>query len=193
MRSVLVLAVICQVAHAAPPGLTEEEPPAPVVRPQQATQEPTSSTPALDSYHAQIVLADALSWTLMFIAINSSSNDRAEAFAKLSVTSYVVGGPIVHLTKDRGKRALGSITLRLALPIVGVMVAGAVTDHGDCFDCGDNNEAVGLGLLFGAIAASALDAGLIAKGEPAKPSQTAWTPTVHTMQGGLTLGVFGQF
>jgi hypothetical protein len=190
MRSVLVLAVLCQLAHAAPPGLTEEDPPAPT-RTHEAA--PPPGAPALEPYRAQIILADALAGTMMFIAVNSSSDGRAEAFAKLGMTAYVVGGPIVHLTKDRGKRALGSITLRLSLPIVGVMLAGALTDHGDCYGCGDNNEAVLGGLLLGAIAASAIDAGLIAKGEPAKQPQAAWTPTVRATQGGLALGVGGRF
>lgn len=194
MRVVVVLGLLCGIASAAPPGMAEEEPPRPPVAARAlAPTEPVG--PPVEAYRAQTILADCLAGTFLFIAANSSSQERGEAFAKLSLTTYIFGAPIVHLTKNRGKHALGSITMRVAFPFVGMLVGGAMNDSNDCYDsCTPQlTDEMAYGALAGAVAASALDAIYLAKGEPGKPIQSALTPTVRSTRGGVAFGLAGSF
>ena len=50
-----------------------------------------------------------------------------------------------------------------------------------------------LGALVGALAASAVDSLYLAKGDPAPPAHTAWTPTARISQTGVALGIRGSF
>ena len=177
MRVVVVLALLCRVAYATPPGISEEEPP-------------------VASYRAQTVLADALAGAVMFAAYNSHDDARAQALAKLGISAYVLGGPIVHLSKNRGKRALASIAMRIGLPILGgILGDGMTADNCEYYSCGNDapSDEQMFGVLVGAVAASTIDALYLAKGDPPAPAHAALAPTARLTQGGVALGVRGSF
>lgn len=107
----------------------------------------------------------------------------------LGPTLFVVGGPAVHASKQRGTMALASAGLRLGLPSA---LAAAGWHLADDFDSRPS-RAIGLGLI-GLLTASVIDATVLA-GPPA--SKTARTSPVqvgvaHT-HNGVALGVSGRF
>jgi len=194
--AVVVLAVISRVASASPPGLTEVTPPG--LTPPGGELTPPPVPPRVESYRAQTLVADGIAAGLMITAFDVD-NDSSAALAKLSIITYVFGAPLVHLTKDRGRRALGSITMRIGLPIVGGMLGHAMAAKPTCEAYYDScetelyTEELAYGVLAGVIAASALDAIYLAKGDPPAKPQAAWTPVARATQNGFALGVSGTF
>ena len=190
MRVAFVLLMLCQLAHASPPGLTPEVAPAPQAPP-----------PGVKSYRAQTLLADGIAAGLLVVAINEN-DESSEALAKLSLGTYMFGAPIVHLTKNRGSRALASMAMRIGFPIVGGFLGHSMRPKTTCdtyYDdyCEDDmpSDELVLGVIVGVIAASAVDAIYLAKGDEPKqqPPEPGWTPTARATQGGLALGVRATF
>ncbi|HEY5946129.1 MAG TPA: hypothetical protein VIV40_11590 [Kofleriaceae bacterium] len=191
-----VLALTCQLAYAEAPGETPEVTP-PGLAP---TVAPTPAKPALKSYRAQTLLADGIAVGLMVVAFDTDNSDTAEALAKLSIGTYAFGAPLVHLTKERSGRALASLTMRIGFPIIGGFLGDSLRAKSNCdpyYDyCGDDEGPSGelvLGVLAGIVAASAVDAAYLARGETPKPAEPSWTPTARATQNGFALGVSGSF
>jgi hypothetical protein len=191
-----VIVLTSQLAHATPPGLTPTTPPG--LTPEQApAPAPTPAEPGLESYRGQVLAADGIAVGLMLVAIDKESDGNdGEAFAKLSLGTYLFGAPLVHLTKNRAGRALASAAMRIGFPILGGMLGDSMKPKQVCYDyCneGPSDELV-LGVLAGVVAASAVDAIYLAKGDPPKPAaQPAWTPDARPTQGGFLLGVRAPF
>jgi hypothetical protein len=95
------------------------------------------------------------------VLIGGASAD-AGAIAGIGALGAVAGAPVVHVIHDRPGAAVGSLGLRLALPIIGAAVgAGAANcskDH-EMF-CGLGEVAVGF--MIGATAAVVIDASVLA-------------------------------
>ncbi len=88
----------------------------------------------------------------------------------LGALGYGLGPPIVHLANDRPGAAVGSLGLRLGLPLVGA-ITGAFATKGS-----DNFIGVFVGAVVGAVVAIALDASLLAwktEASPASPSKAS--------------------
>lgn len=174
-------------AYADPPGMTPEVAPAP-----QPAQPGDRGVPG---YRGWTLGADAAAVGLLLVAADRED----EGLAKLSLATYLLGAPLVHVMKDRPTRGLTSLGLRVGLPIVGAMLGEALHSEPQCesgydyVDCSDgpSDEAV-LGVVVGIIAASAIDSVYLAKGEAPKP-QPQWSPSVRGTQGGFALGVNGRF
>jgi hypothetical protein len=181
------LALTSQIAHAAPPGMTplvsEEQPPAP---PPQGVQ----------SYRGQTLLADGIAAGLVLVLV-TKQDKSSEAFGKLGLATYALGAPIIHLTKSRTGHALVSVTMRIGLPIAGALLGNAMDDGFECHIdvCDDNSpsDEMVLGVVAGFVAASALDAIYLAKGDAPKQPEPSWSPTARATPGGFALGVRGSF
>ncbi|HEY5926812.1 MAG TPA: hypothetical protein VIV11_34230 [Kofleriaceae bacterium] len=195
MRVTLVLVLLCQLAHASPPGLT------PVgITPEVTPVAPPPADEGLPSYRAQTLIADGIAAGLLLVAINED-NDNSEALAKLSLGTYLFGAPLVHLTKNRSGRALASVTMRIGFPVIGGLLGESMRPKPECdtyYDdyCQDDlvgpSEEMVVGVILGVLAASVVDSAYLARGEAPKP-QPQWTPTAHASPGGFALGVNGTF
>lgn len=202
VAAVAVVALTCQLAHANPPGT---EPPStliapepyPVVTPPGLTPVVTAPPPApgVASYRGQTLLADGIAAGLLIVALSSDDYDSAESMGKLSLGTYALGAPIIHLTKGRTGHALASVAMRIGFPIIGGLLGDKMSNDYECYDdfCESNNDGqIVLGIFAGAITASALDAIYLAKGDAPK-REPAWTPTARASQSGFSLGVLGKF
>jgi hypothetical protein len=163
MRSLVVLLVLVATAHADPPSMTVPLAPPPAAADQGDT----------DSYRLQTALCDVAAVAMFTIAAKSEDGDAA---ADLGLAMYVAGGPIVHLIHHHNGRAVASLALRVALPVV-VGAVGAALASGQCSnddDCGF--AALGgavIGGVVGAAAASAIDIGYLSRSEDAPATRPA--------------------
>jgi hypothetical protein len=79
--------------------------------------------------------------------------------------------------------------MRVGLPLAGVMIGDMLPrDCGPTGDCNRPPAAIYVGLGAGLVAATAVDAIFLAKGEDA-----SWTPVATPTRDGLAFGVAGQF
>lgn len=91
------------------------------------------------------------------------------ALVGLGVLGYAIGAPIVHGAHGRGGAALGSLALRVGLPIAGAAIGAQIkkgcshspSSNADSFDICLDFGYMGEGLVTGMLLASALDAGLL--------------------------------
>jgi hypothetical protein len=152
----------------------------------------SSEETVVPSYRNQTLAADGIAVGLIVI----SGAVENGAVAGVGVGVYLVGAPFVHLTKERrGLHALASVAMRVGLPLAGVLIGDRIPQ-----DCGGSPcmasppPGVLVGLLAGAVTASALDAIFLAKGDAPKTApQPGWTPVAAPTQDGFALGVAGQF
>ena len=107
-------------------------------------------------YGWQILVTDSAS-VAVFTAGASASRT---SLLVLGLAGYLAAAPIVHLAHGRPGAAVGSLAIRVLLPILGV-AAGAAIDGGQCRElCIPLGAVVGFGL--GAVVASAIDIVLLA-------------------------------
>lgn len=183
MRLAAAVLLVPAIATAEPPGLT---PPAAPLAPQ-------GDQPLVESYRAQVVAADALA----SLASLAAAHTHTPGVGVIGLATYVLGAPLVHLAHGRGTRALGSVALRVGLPLATVGVIAA-TRHPDCSASADVCDDADLGALMiglagSLVAASVIDAVFLAEGDEPPPARS-WAPTLApTTSGGLTLGVGGAF
>jgi hypothetical protein len=105
-------------------------------------------------YGYQILAIDTLAVTAVLV---DGAADWGGAAAIPAYFVYVVAPPSVHsLAHGREGAALGSLGLRLALPIGGAVVAAETCDGGECV------ASATTGLVLGAALATFIDAGLLA-------------------------------
>jgi len=113
--------------------------------------------------------------------------------------TYALGGPIVHCAHDRVGTALGSLALRVALPVSGGLLGwslGEGSSRGCTGDmCGLGAALGGLALGFGAgmFFASLIDIkGLAYEAAPTTPApKVALVPTIDPKKGSVGLNVQG--
>ncbi len=159
-------------AFAEPPGLTPVTEPAP---------EPVGS------YRLEVAAVDAS--VVAALALGHGSG----AVGGFALATYAVGAPLVHVLHGRPGAAARSMGLRAGMPILGGLVGYGLLSMGHG-NSGDDISpgAVGaiLGVFAGAIAASAIDIGVLAKGDDVPRVGPAVTPTTN---GGMTFGLSGRF
>lgn len=160
-----------------------------------AEQPASSGTP---SYRALTIGADFLAVGMFAYAVDDNDDD----LLTLSLGTYALGAPLVHLIKGRTGTALASVGMRLGFPLVGAMLGEALHTEPKCQvgyveDCGfeqsPSDEAV-LGLLVGIGTAMVVDSAYLARGDkPKAPPRPQWSPTLRASQGGFALGAAGTF
>lgn len=134
-------------------------------------------------YGLQVLGVDAAVFT-----IAAATRDGADG-ARIGLT-WVVTGPAVHAAHGHVDRALGSLGMRIALPIIGAYV-GSAADH--CTSCqGDRGLVIGGGL--GLVAAEVIDV-LSANDEIEVPLRRDFVmaPVVRATSSDWSVGLAGQF
>lgn len=155
-------------------------------------------------YGHQVLAADLAS--VGFIVAGAAADQPSVAWIGLG--GLALGGPAVHLVHDRPGTALGSLGLRLGLPVLGAVVghtaAGTCRERpdsrsllGDCFLHGFAEAAAGS--MIGMGVASALDIGVLSH-EETKPRRfqegprvASFAPSVDPRAGSASLNLAGVF
>jgi hypothetical protein len=126
-------------------------------------------------YGWQTLSVDALPAGLFVGALVSKGETQVQFWGTGALT-FALGGPLVHVLHDRPLAGLGSLGLRVGLPVLGMAIGLPFASLNPCPDlpgtrC-ERTTATPLivGGLVGLAGASALDAGFLAYGAP---SQTA--------------------
>jgi len=146
-------------AHAAD-RVPEAAPRAPTV----AGQQHSGLAPALTVprwYGWETLATDGAALLVAVTALRADDDSRS-VLALSSVALYGLGGPIVHLTRDNGWQALGSLLLRGGLPVAGG-AAGVALERCDNSDeedfCGLSGAI--LGGLAGVVSAMVIDSAVL--------------------------------
>ena len=174
--------------------------------PSSSPSSPAASAPSPHErwYGYQTLLADAGALAVLVAGVAAHDRGTGQGIQIAAGAVYVVGGPLVHLAHGRAQASLGSLGLRVGVPLAGGLIgigvaALAPDDDGDEYVVG-----TALGVLGGAAGAVALDAMLVAwerdpRGapEPAASVPTAsrngWHPSLILTAARVQLGVVGVF
>ena len=151
-----------------------------------ADDAPTSWTPSdPGSYRLEVLALDASAVAGVAMGHNSAT------VVGLSIATYALGAPILHLAHHRPGNAFGSFVLRAGLPVVAAAVGWSLAGgYGGNSEIPSGAGGAALGLVVGVITASSIDIGVLSKAEPAPQVAPAITPTAH---GGMTVGLTGSF
>jgi hypothetical protein len=181
VSSLFVLASLTSAAAAEPPGLTPEA-------------APRDTTVEVPSYRLQTALADGA--VLMAAVALDKSNPCGSASVAVALGGYLLAAPIVHIAHDHSDRAAESFALRVALPLLGGFIGNAIGKSQCSYNC-DNDADIALtalGVMTGAVAASAVDIGYLSRGETVTRSAPRWSPRIAAGPNGeLRVGVGGTF
>ena len=152
------------------------------------------------SYARQTLVVDGLAFSLLIAGAAAEGPNGEDTTATgvlwaIGGPTALLGSPIVHLIHGRGLAAAGSLGLRYGLAMVGSFAGVAVADQ----MCGSGEAfcslgGLGPGLLVGLVAASAIDAALIAREtvEVHRPAPSI-APSIGVTRGGATLSLGGAF
>jgi hypothetical protein len=144
-------------------------------------------------YGAPILIADAAAAG----AILASVYFRSDTLIGAGLVSFAGVPPVVHALHRRGGRGLGSLGLRLGLPIVGAFIGGGLVDRSKCHI--EDDGCVLAGVLTGAgigMALAAIADQFLAFDRHetrAKPSAFAIAPTLSVGRTGGSVGLAGAF
>jgi hypothetical protein len=143
-------------------------------------------------------VADGASLAILAAGAASSS----APLAIVGVAGWFLASPVVHVSHAGVGRGLGSLALRIGLPVVGILIANIASDGcwrepGASDNC--DTAAQAEGLLLGAVAAEVLDVAWLARdARPVEPAphgsdhpfaQLVVSPAV----GGASVGLVGRF
>jgi hypothetical protein len=117
-------------------------------------------------YGPHTLAADAIPASLFLLAI-PVDNDSEAGFWATGAVAFAVGAPGVHLAHGQPWAALGSLGMRLSVPIVGMFIGAKIDESlpmkcGPMLDCEMSSTYLTAGGLIGAAAVSAIDASLVA-------------------------------
>jgi len=159
-------------------------------------------------YGWQTLLADAgviALWSAAYAVdeakYGSSSPQSYDVGTNLLVASgvavYFLGGPAIHWAHGHGRKGLGSLGLRVGLP-VGGLIAGVLLGSVACGS--SDNEFVpcpavigALGFLGGAVAAPIVDAAVVAREPVTEPTRSQLQAAFVPSGGGGTFVLAGRF
>lgn len=157
--------------------------------------QPPPSPISTESYGAEIVGCD-----LAGLVVTWALATKAQGWAALS---YFAASPVVHSVHGNFGRALGGLLLHVASPAAGVLV-GLAMERSICSSSDEDYcglAVVGMGFMGGMIAATAIDAAVLARKVPVHSSsspassQASLTPTFSLARagGGALAGIAGRF
>jgi hypothetical protein len=169
-----------------------------------STSTARAEPPAIDSglapervsYRWQIVLADIAAVSAALVSAQPGI-DREDEFRAAGYGTFALGAPIIHAANGHGRRAIGSLALRVGLPLLGAYV-GAKFLHPNCPPdaslCGDAHPHSGvvIGVGAGVVTALIVDTWLLAR-PTVRSSKRGWSPTASTGNHSATVGVAGRF
>jgi hypothetical protein len=146
-------------------------------------------------YGTPMLVADATALAAFGVAPHLEGTNAPTALVVSGLAAYVVVSPVVHLLHDHGDRALGSLALRLGLPILGAMMG--IPLGGSCHT--DDDSCVSRGLYYGTLiglGTAAIVDQLMAfdrRERPARSHGLSVAPTLAIGGGGGSLGLAGAF
>jgi hypothetical protein len=141
-----------------------------------------------------LLLVDAGATGLSLVVRETASRgDRSAAWATLTLTSYVIGPPLVHGSHGHGRRALASLGLRVAAPLLLGALGARLRPAPPCETCRETIRSDGAvaGLTAGVLLAMAADAALLG-GAPraaAAPRSGGWAPVVSASPRGAVVSL----
>jgi hypothetical protein len=145
-------------------------------------------------YGWQTLLADTASFAVFFTAAHHDSTGAVD----LGMGTFALVPPVIHLAHENAGGAGLSVALRLGLPLAGGLIGNAAANPKDDWQPLID---IYLGALLGAVAASIVDASVLAYdarplAPPSpKPDTKAFrvAPSVGALRGGLSAGLTGTF
>jgi hypothetical protein len=168
--------------------------PAPLVAPSSQGAATPDAQPESETqwYGGRLMLVDGLSVAAMIMG--GGSGVTAVGFGGIFLAA-----PIVHLTEGRAGAAFGSLGLRVAMPLAGMFIGGAIYSAGhqgdaSCRCMGGIAEAAG-GAMLGLLGAMALDYAFLGLKPSAEGPRAgiAIVPTATIAQNAGSLGLAGRF
>jgi hypothetical protein len=150
-----------------------------------------------ERYAEQIIAADMVALTL---AVGGHETDH-DATRGVGLGVGVSAAPLIHVAQGNYRGAVSSLGLRVALPLATAWLTNKITPDRVCFTpmgshdfCGGEDRigsATMVGLTVGLVAASVLDASLVAK----KPARTGreWRPVVTFKNQSVGIDVAARF
>ena len=163
-----------------------------LVRDNEAWQDPTKAKAAKKRwYGGPILVTDGIAYGS--IALGFGVWETAPVAIPIGVLTYALGGPIVHMAHGNWGRSAISMGVRVASPIVGLAIGANAqnSNYDDSSGGGDRAEALLGGVFVGMLAATLVDAALIAY-EPVSESPTV-APTVSLGKDHAFIGATGTF
>lgn len=159
---------------------------------------PEASQTATESYGGQIVTADVAGLLLTVLVGNLAGSSGNEL---LVVAPYLLASPLIHLIHGHPGRSASSLLLHVTAPVLGILTGfliGSSTCNSEEF-CGLGGAAIGF--LGGMIAATTIDAAVLAHNVPlSRPAyRSSLTPIVSVARASTAggphgvLGFAGQF
>ena len=146
-------------------------------------------------YGAPMLVADGAALAAFGVAPHLKGTNAPTALLVSGLAAYLVVPPVVHLFHDHGDRALGSVALRLGLPVLGAMMG--VPLGGSCHQDDDSCVAKGLyyGTLIGLGTAAIIDQLMAFDREVPPPRSHALVvaPTLAVNRAGGSIGLVGSF
>ncbi len=133
-------------------------------------------------YGWQTLLVDAAAVGFVVVGLRTQSTPVGYT----GVLTYLFGGPVVHAAHGRGGATLGSLALRLGVPLAtGWILTGGSEDRA--------SDAPGFGVSVGVPLAIALDATVLAwKARPTE-SELPWRPRVIVRGTEARVEILGSF
>lgn len=141
--------------------------------------------PVNDSYRGTIVIASALSVSVAALGMGTESGPL---FA-VGAAGFVVGAPLIHMSRGRYGRAAASAGVRLALPAIGLVAGDSLPRDCGPSPCANMPPALYIGLGAGVVAATVIDAVFLAKSD----ARGHLTPVAAPTRDGFAFGVAGIF
>lgn len=122
------------------------------VAPRAASADEPDGAPAPTErlwYGGPMVAADVASISLLVGVEAMEDGDASPVLGTLGILGAVAFAPIDHLAHDHGKRAIGSLAMRVGLPFIGFLLAAGSCEVGDgsgesCDTAGQNGAILGL-------------------------------------------------
>lgn len=165
------------------------------ILPEKAS-EPTPSTkeprPRTHWYGWQILLTDATAGALFAGSHALRAPVPAWTLFSLSIGTYALGGPIIHLAHGQTARAVGSLGLRVALPAaLGLLVHpfGGCDGVSKC-----ERKRASIAVVAGLVSALVIDATFLAWEPRERPAPRAFVlPSLDLGTDGGQVGLTGSF
>ncbi len=141
--------------------------------------EPTDAAPIHASYAPWVLASDGLALGLLSGAYLANESRAEPTLATSATWTFRLGAPLVHLAHGHPVRALGSLAMRIVLPLVGGYLQQQLEGHD------------GLGIGLGVVAATILDAALANRDD--RPIARGFVPTAMASGHHVGIGVAGWF
>src|SRR5262245_18559542 len=160
---------------------------------------PPAPPPETRWYGWQTLTADVLAVTLTMVLATRVDQHNGTAVigsVVLGASAFVLGGPLVHAFHGHRTKAVGSLALRLGVPLAGMAIAAGLA--GPCGQYEYDHEgcrigSVAAGSIMGVAIAMIVDAAALGREQVTAPPPNRPSVGFIPMQGGGGLSFGGRF